>query len=153
MPKPEPKFSARSNYCAECRTDISHLAYNAKLCIVCAKTRRDKREKERQLKIHLERANRPKPLYRIYRSSTTPCLEYYCQNQSADGKFYIINFKGKWLRIAKVCQGCKRTDELVRGQWAPIYSITDVAGNEVSPVLLCLNCYKLECKTQTTIAS
>jgi hypothetical protein len=150
---PKPRFSSKLNYCADCCADISELAYNAKLCVACAKTRRNKRDKENHLRKSLERANRPKPLYRIYRVSTTPCLDYYCQNQSADGKFYIINFKGKWLRIAKICQDCRETDELVRGQWAPIYSITDVAGNEVSPVLLCLNCYKLECKAQTTIAS
>jgi hypothetical protein len=138
---PKPKFSSpKPNYCVDCRADISHLTYNSKLCIACAKARRVERGKGNH------HPKRPKPLYRV--NKTAPGLDYYCQTQTADGKSYIINFRGKWLRIAKVCHYCKCTDELVKGQWAPIYSITDVRGNEIYPVLLCLDCYKLECRTQ-----
>lgn len=75
--------------------------------------------------------------------------EYIGQAQSRDGKSYSVNYKGRWVKVKKVCDGCRRDDSEVKGKWAPVYSELNSRGVENRLVLLCLGCYDRACEEPT----
>lgn len=142
---PRPRFYTPTTFCIDCGDLI--FSWKATRCKPCNVLRKKQRDKEASLRKKLKRKQRYKVNHqRKIKPPVFPGLDYHCQVQSTDGKFYIITFKGVWTWVKKVCRKCNSTDEVVKGKWAPIYSTADIYGNEIKPVLLCLGCYDSECR-------
>jgi hypothetical protein len=136
----------------DCGKDISHRGNRAKRCEECLGP------------VNLRKVERSKAYQKLYRKginaknrkdndlhperNTIAALagcEYDGQSITADGNFFTILYKCKYRRVSKICNYCKRDEQEVRGEWAPIFSEFNDRGQELEIILLCLECYDLAC--------
>ena len=136
MTTPKPVY----RFCQDCFIDISRRNARAIRCKECAKEHTTQLSKNKQELIYF-RARRERQKQIRHQG-----LEYPFQSNAEDGQSYILPYNTVTLRIAKVCANCKRDDSEVKGLWGPIYTVTNLNGDEINPTLLCLSCYNAQCE-------